>query len=159
MHPNEELIHTFYRAFQRKDYESMKKCYHPEAEFSDEVFRGLNAYETGMMWEMLVKSGRDLELQFSGVEAGEKEGKAVWEATYTFSKKKRKVVNRIIAGFEFKDGKIFRHTDQFNFYRWARQAFGVPGLLLGWTGFFKAKVQAGVRERLREYIKEKSTDA
>lgn len=152
MHPNETLIHSFYQAFQRKDYEAMKQCYHPEAVFNDEVFRNLNAYEAGMMWEMLIKNGRDLELEYSGVEAGGTSGRAVWTARYSFSKAKRKVVNTIHASFEFRDGKIIRHTDRFGFYRWARQAFGLPGLLLGWTGWFKGQVRARVKERLREYM-------
>ncbi|MCB9298566.1 MAG: hypothetical protein H6559_36450 [Lewinellaceae bacterium] len=46
------------------------------------------------------------------------------------------------ASFQFRDGKIIRHTDRFGFYRWARQAFGIPGLLLGWTGWFRARVRA-----------------
>ena len=78
MHPNQALIHTFYQAFQRKDYETMKQCYHPDAVFNDEAFRNLNAYETGMMWEMLIKSGKDLELEYSGVEADDTSGRAVW---------------------------------------------------------------------------------
>ena len=152
MHPNQALIHTFYQAFQRKDYETMKQCYHPDAVFNDEAFRNLNAYETGMMWEMLVKNGKDLELEYSGVKADDQQGQAVWVARYSFSKAKRKVVNRIEAAFEFQDGKIIRHTDQFDFHRWARQALGFPGLLLGWAGFFRNKVRAGVRERLKRYI-------
>lgn len=157
MHPNENLIHAFYQAFQRKDYETMKKCYHEDAVFNDEAFRGLNACETGKMWEMLIKSGKDLELEYSGVEADDKQGKAVWVARYTFSKARRKVVNRIEAAFEFQDGKIVRHTDRFDFYRWARQALGLTGLLLGWAGFFRNKVRAGAKERLREYMKGKGS--
>ncbi len=152
LHPNQQLLHSFYQAFQCKDYTAMKACYHPEAEFNDEVFRNLNAREAGMMWEMLIKNGRDLELEYAEVEAGDASGRAIWTATYSFSKAKRKVVNTIQASFEFRDGKIIRHTDRFNFYRWARQAFGFPGLLLGWTGWFKARVRAAVRERLQEYM-------
>lgn len=153
MHPNEKLIHNFYQAFQRKDCESMKACYHKDAVFNDEVFRDLNSHETGKMWEMLIKGGKDLQLEYSGVEADEKQGKALWVATYTFSKTRRKVVNKIQAAFEFRDGKIIRHTDRFDFYKWSKQAFGFTGVLLGWAGFFKNKVRASVKERLRQYLK------
>ena len=156
MHPNETLLHAFYQAFQRKDYDAMKACYHPEAEFNDEVFRNLNAREAGMMWEMLIKNGRDLKLEYAEVEAGDTSGQAVWTATYSFSKAKRKVVNTIQASFQFRDGKIIRHTDRFGFYRWARQAFGIPGLLLGWTGWFRARVRAGVKGQLQAYMAARS---
>ena len=49
------------------------------------------------------------------------------------------------------DGKIIDHTDTFDFYRWARMAFGVKGILLGWTPFFKSKVQLTVKKALAKF--------
>ena len=60
------------------------------------------------------------------------------------------------ASFQFRDGKIIRHTDRFGFYRWARQAFGIPGLLLGWTGWFRSRVRARVKEQLQAYMAARS---
>ena len=40
--------------------------------------------------------------------------------------------NRIDAAFTFRDGRIVRHQDRFDLYRWARQALGPKGVLLGW---------------------------
>ena len=51
-----------------------------------------------------------------------------------------------------KDGKIIRHIDHFDFYRWARQAFGIIGLLLGWTPFLKARVRKEALKNLKQYI-------
>ncbi|MFY7839701.1 MAG: nuclear transport factor 2 family protein [Lacibacter sp.] len=34
----QELIHRFYTAFAKGDWQTMADCYHPEAEFTDEVF-------------------------------------------------------------------------------------------------------------------------
>jgi hypothetical protein len=42
----------------------------------------------------------------------------------------------------FKNGKIVRHRDQFNLWKWARQALGLKGLLLGWTPFLQNAVRA-----------------
>ena len=39
-------------------------------------------------------------------------------ATYTFSATGRTVVNRIRARFDFRDGKIVRHVDSFDLWRW-----------------------------------------
>jgi hypothetical protein len=64
---------------------------------------------------------------------------ANWTAAYVFRKTGRKVVNRISAQFEFKDGKIIRHTDHFNLWRWTSQALGLPGYLLGWTGYMQKR--------------------
>ena len=37
------------------------------------------------------------------------------------------VNNDISATLEFKDGKIFRHRDSFDFWRWSRQSSVWPG--------------------------------
>lgn len=141
MHANAQLVERFYTAFARRDWAGMAACYHPEVHFSDEVF-DLHGADAGLMWRMLCTSGRDLAIESSGVEADERKGRAHWDARYTFSATGRKVLNRIDARFEFRDGLIVRHVDRFDFWTWARQALGLPGLLLGWSGFLKAQVRA-----------------
>lgn len=148
MHPNAELIQRFYQAFAQRDAATMRAAYHPEARFDDPAFVGLVGAEIGDMWEMLITRGKDLEITFSGVAADEKAGSAHWEAWYTFSATGRKVHNVIDASFEFKDGKIFRHRDRFGFWRWSRQALGLPGLLLGWSPLLAGKVQKQARKSL-----------
>ena len=152
MQQHQDLIHRFYTAFQQKDYKTMQECYSDKAVFNDEVFVNLNAMEVRAMWEMLIKQGKDLQLEYSNVTADQQSGTAEWVATYTFSKTGRKVVNRIKARFTFEDGKILTHTDHFNFWRWSRQALGLPGLLLGWTTFLQKKVQATAGGRLAKYM-------
>lgn len=155
MHPHQQLIEKFYTAFQQKDYATMQACYHDEAVFSDPAFINLNAEEVKAMWEMLIKRGKDLELSYSNIHATETVGTAHWVARYTFSTTGRKVINRIDADFTFKDGKILTHTDRFSFYKWSKQALGLPGLLLGWTDFLQKKVQATAKQSLQDYLQKK----
>lgn len=152
MHPNEQLINDFYTAFQNKDFEKMAACYHSDVIFDDEAFHKLSHKQVSKMWEMLLLNGKDLEITFDQVSADDKHGEACWIAIYTFSKTGRKVKNIIHAHFDFQDGKIIRHRDQFNFYRWARQAFGAPGIALGWTPFFRKKVQKFAASGLRKFM-------
>ncbi len=155
MNPNEELIHKFYRSFQSKDYQGMQGCYADTATFSDAVFTNLNASEVKAMWEMLCLNGKDLEIEFTGVTANDKTGKATWVARYTFSKTGKKVVNRIQANFEFKDGLISQHRDSFSFHNWASQALGISGFLFGWMPFFKEKVRRMAKGNLEKFIAKK----
>src|SRR5262245_23094418 len=67
MHPHEELVRTFYSAFQRRDAEAMAACYHPEVEFSDEVFTSLRGRRAGDMWRMLCARSKDFELEYRDV--------------------------------------------------------------------------------------------
>ena len=148
-----ELINTFYAAFSRGDWQTMEACYHPEAEFTDEVFVGLKGAEVPAMWKMLIERSKgELEITYSHVQATEQTGSADWVAVYIFSATGRRVINRIHAEFEFKDGKIFRHTDEFDLHRWATQAMGWKGKLLGGTSFFRKKVQKTATGSLKKYL-------
>lgn len=153
MNTNERLMTTFYTCFQNKDYKGMQECYANNATFSDPVFANLNAKQVRAMWEMLLKTGKDLRLEFKNVHADEHKGSAEWIAYYTFSKTGNKVVNRIKADFMFENGKILKHTDRFDFYAWAKQSLGVTGLLLGWTAFLKNKIRATAMQNLDNFMK------
>jgi limonene-1,2-epoxide hydrolase len=154
MHNPEEIIKSFYTAFQNKDYATMQSFYANEAVFNDEVFKNLNAREVRSMWAMLIKRGTDLQVTFSNIRTNGNKASAQWEAVYSFGAKKRKVINKIQADFEFADGKIIKHTDHFSFYKWARQALGLPGLLLGWTGYLQKKVQQTALNGLQTYMEQ-----
>ncbi len=154
MHPNEQLIQTFYSAFQKGDFATMQQCYHNEATFSDPVFQNLSSKEARAMWQMLISASKDLRVEFDRVKATDRRGTAHWDAYYTFSKTGNKVVNRIDASFEFKDGKILKHTDVFDFWKWSRQALGTTGLLLGWSPLVKNKVRGMATKNLRKFMKD-----
>jgi ketosteroid isomerase-like protein len=155
MHPHAQLLTDFYSAFQRRDPKVMASCYHPDAEFSDPAFPGLRYPHVTSMWTMLCERGKDLELSFRDVHADDHTGRVHWEARYTFSSTGRKVLNRIDAEFAFKDGKILRHTDRFDFWAWSRQALGPVGLVLGWSPFLRNKVQAQARASLDKFMRER----
>jgi hypothetical protein len=146
-----ELLNKFYSGFQKKDVKSMIECYHPEIHFKDEVF-DLKGKQAGAMWHMLCESGKDLQISFRNIKTHKKSGSAYLEAKYTFSKTKRTVHNKIIAHFEFKDGKIIRHIDAFNFWKWSWQAFGILGLFLGWTSFLRKKISTAANTSLKKFI-------
>ena len=150
--PGELLIERFYAAFQQGDYRTMQSMYHVRATFCDPVFGTLHAPEARAMWEMLIKSAKDLRITFHHVEADRLQGACSWEAWYRFSRTNRPVHNVIRASFAFEDDKIFRHADNFNFWRWSRQALGFPGLLLGGTSGLHRKVSNTAKENLAKFM-------
>ena len=149
---NKERINKFYTAFQKKDYKTMQDCYANNATFSDPVFENLNAAEVRAMWQMLITRATDLALEFKNVAADETSGSAEWTAVYTFSATGKKVINKIKANFVFENGKIKEHKDSFDFYKWAKQALGFKGLLLGWTSFLHNKVKQQARNNLIKFM-------
>lgn len=152
MHPNASLIETFYTSFQKLDAGAMARCYHPEIRFSDPVFPLLTGAEVSAMWSMLCSQAKNFELTFADIQANELVGKAHWEALYDFSATGRRVHNKIDAAFEFREGKIIKHTDTFDFWKWSRMALGPAGSLLGWTPIVRNKVQRQARGRLAKFM-------
>ena len=43
--------------------------------------------------------------------------------------------------------------DRFDFWKWSRQALGLPGWLLGWSSALRAKVQARAAGNLARFVK------
>ena len=154
----QDTIEALYAAFERLDGDAMLACYAEDAAFDDEVFSLRGRPQVGGMWRMLCDSvlanGRDAwRLRWSGVQADGKTGRAHWEAWYRFSTTSRAVHNRIEAQFRFTpDGLIATHRDAFSFWRWSRQALGVPGLLLGWTPLLREKVRRQGEASLQQYL-------
>jgi ketosteroid isomerase-like protein len=155
MTPEARLITDFYEAFARRDAEAMAACYHDDVVFSDPVFGELHGERARDMWRMLCERGQDLRITFRDVIAGETEGSAHWEARYTFSTTGRPVINVIDARFEFRDGKIIRHRDKFDLYRWACQALGPKGILLGWMPPIQRAIGAKANRGLDAYVSTK----
>jgi len=152
MNSNEQIIEEFYAAFAEGNAETMASCYHPNIVFEDPAFGRLEGKNASDMWHMLIERAKgNLEISFSDIQANNKSGSAKWIAKYHFSKTNRNVVNKIKAYFEFKDGLIIKHTDNFDFYDWSKQALGTTGLLIGWTSFLRKKVQKQALESLRKY--------
>ena len=152
MHPNEKLISDFYAAFQAHDAEHMVAAYHPGAVFSDPAFGRLEGPRLFAMWRMLCSRASDLQIRVSDIHADEATGSAKWQARYTFSMTKRRVKNVIQASFVFSDGRIAKHTDDFNMWKWSGMAIGLPGKLLGWFPPFQSYLRKKFAKQLQSYI-------
>ena len=157
MEEQKNIIRNFYKAFSQRDFAAMIACYTDDIVFSDPVFGLLNAEQTKAMWEMLCRQAKDFSLTFSEPELLDEEyATCKWQARYTFSRTKRKVINNVKAHMRIREGRICEHSDQFNLYTWTQQAMGVPGYLFGWSNFMQRKIQTGARERLSAFMNQKS---
>ena len=152
-HPNAATIERLYSALDAGDGETMASLYAPDATFEDPAFGELHGEEVGAMWRMLCSQATDLAVSAEDIEADDAAGGARWRATYTFSATGRAVENRISARYRFRDGLIADHRDSFSMFRWAPQALGPPGYLLGSNPIGRALMQKkakGTLEKWRE---------
>ncbi|MBP6550876.1 MAG: nuclear transport factor 2 family protein [Flavobacterium sp.] len=156
MNTNEDTLIKFYTAFSNGNVAQMCECYHPDIKFRDPIFGLLKGKDVCTMWKMLVeKSNGNIKIDIPEIKTGKHTGTAHWIATYTFGKTNRKVVNSVRAHFQFQDGLIIKHTDDFDIWKWAKQAFGLKGLLLGWTGFMQKKIHEQALSSLKNCGKQK----
>ncbi len=147
-----EILEKFYTSFSNKDINGMLSCYSDEIIFYDPAFGPLRGSRAKAMWTMLIERGTSLDISFEVLEASTDFGKVKWTANYHYGSKKRKVVNRVLAQMTLKDGKIIKHIDHFNFWKWAQQALGLPGYLLGWSPLMTKIVRKKTNGLLNDFI-------
>jgi ketosteroid isomerase-like protein len=146
------LLTRFYRGFTARDADAMAACYAPEVRFADPVFTDLRGSRAGAMWRMLCSRATDLRIEFQPPVVEGNRGRVHWEAHYTYSATGRAVHNTIEARFTFRDDLIVEHRDSFDLYRWARQALGFKGLLLGWAPPVQNAIRRQAGAALDKYI-------
>lgn len=151
---HDALIVTLYDAFSRRDGGAMAACYHPEARFSDPAFGELRGADVGRMWRMLTARAKDLEVELRAHGADASAGTAHWVARYTFAATGRPVVNDVHAELRFEDGLIVEHEDRFDLRRWAAQALGARGRILGLTPMLSRAVRRQARGQLAAFGEE-----
>ncbi|PKP26419.1 MAG: nuclear transport factor 2 family protein [Bacteroidetes bacterium HGW-Bacteroidetes-2] len=155
-----EIITQFYDAFVEGNAKNMVFLYDEKIEFEDPAFGKLHGEEAHKMWEMLIKrSNGNLKVSYTIYDVAVNFAVVHWTATYPFARTGRTVTNHIVANIVLKNHKIIKHTDYFNLWKWSRQALGWKGFLLGWTPFFKNKLQQQTQTLLKDYIKNQRKSA
>lgn len=148
-----QLLLVFFNAFKNKDVDKMVSCYHPDIMYTDPAFGVLYGADVKTMWQMLCKNAKDLDLDYWNIHKHRNGAGASYEAWYTFKKTGRAVYNVVDSTFEFAEGKIIKQRDDYDVHHWARQALGLPGVILGGTGFFKKRLQGETADLLKEFKK------
>ena len=119
----------------------MAACYAEDATFSDPVFVGLRDDEPGTCggcWRAVP----DMTVELVAHDADGDTGTAHWVARYTFGQTGRPIVNDVARCSCFDDaGLIVEQHDDFDFWRWARQALGPAGSVAGWTPVLQHSVR------------------
>lgn len=150
---NKEIIENFYSAFQNLDSKTMNSFLAEDIVFEDPAFGKLKGDEVKYMWQFLCENAKDFKMEFSDISAKGNNGTAHWEAHYTFSKTGNNVHNIINAQFEFKDGFIIKHKDDFDIKKWVKQAMGSVVGLIGGSFLVKNAVRKKSKSILANYMR------
>ena len=145
---SKEIAIKFYDAFSAANIEVLKQLYDKKLIFNDNIFVNLDYNETISMWSSLLVGNKNMSIKYEIKKYSEKYVEVEWIADYLFTSTNRNVKNIILAKMEIDQGKIINHTDNFDFYKWSQMAFGITGVLIGWTSFFKNKVRTEAYNKL-----------
>ena len=143
----EDLIRRLYDALDRGDGEAMAACYAPDAVFEDPAFGELHGAEVGDMWRMLTSRGGKVDVDLVEHDAAS----AHWVARYEFTATGNQVVNDVRSRFRFEDGLISDQRDDFDLRRWAAQAMGAKGRILGFTPMLGPAIRKSARGQLEKF--------
>lgn len=150
MNNNCATIEKFYTAFQQLDFTTMNNCCADDIAFNDPVFGLLIGKETKLMWQMLCTQAKDFSLQFDSIHSDDGEYYTCnWNTSYIFLATNKRVINCCKAYMRLQNGIITEHSDAFNYYRWCRQAFGLKGLLFGWTRWMHNHINKKAKQQLK----------
>lgn len=153
MQRNEEVVSAFYSAFQKLDAEKMNAQYSNDIVFYDPVFELLRGEQVKAMWQMLCGNAKDFSLKYDNIkDLGDGYYTCDWIANYTFSKTGRRVENRAKANMKLDNGMIVEHSDAFSLHKWAAQAMGFSGWLLGWNKFYVWQIKNSARKNLLNFM-------
>jgi len=129
---------SFYGAFARRDGPAMASMYAANPRFEDPVFL-LHGADVGKMWIALTGRAKDFSVAYEVDQAAAGRGSVTWTARYRFGS--HPVVNVVRSEIVFDgNGLIARQRDDFDFAKWAAQALGLPGALLGRFAWFRRAV-------------------
>lgn len=146
------VLTSSFTSLAARDADGMGKYYSDKACFSDPAFGSLDADEVRAMWGMLLGRSTDLSVTFEILQEDECSGSCEWHARYTFTGTGRSVHNVIRSEFVLQDNLIVNQRDRFGFWRWSRQALGMPGRLLGWSPVLRHKVRRSARAALARHM-------
>ena len=145
---SKEIAIKFYDAFSAANIDVLKQLYDKKLIFNDNIFVNLDYNETISMWSSLLVGNKNMSIKYEIKKYSEKYVEVEWIADYLFTSTNRNIKNIILAKMEIDQGKIINHTDNFDFYKWSQMAFGITGVLIGWTSFFKNKVRTEAYNKL-----------
>ena len=152
-----QTLERFFAALAERDIDAMAQCYAYGAHFEDPVFELQGHREIMGMWSLLFERRSPLTdtwtLDFHSLHTLHNRGSARWEPTFLYRPTGRVVHNIVSSQFSFdEDGLITLQRDNFDFWRWARQAYGFVGLMMGWTPLLWDQARAQADTSLQEML-------
>ena len=140
-----KIVEGFYEALNKGDYQFVNSLYHSNASYKDELFE-LKGVEIHALWYSAVQPDLNLSVELKSIK--EVDGRVIteWVMNYTLDIINRRISLNEKGTFIFKGDKIIEHIDEYDFWSWCTQAFGIIGKSLGWSNWLRKRVRNQARK-------------
>jgi hypothetical protein len=141
-----QLIVRFFEAYNQNDWQSIARCYHDKASFSDPIYPDLREESIVYLWFDRLATRKKVDLKFRVVFADERKVQVEWSGLSPLHGRSVRING--LSTFALWDEAIVRHVDEYSFVDWSRQALGWKAWLMGGLRFYQTRVQRSARSQL-----------
>ena len=135
-----QIVHTFYEAVNKGDYDTLRDLYHPKAVYKDELF-SVKGKDVHVLWYSALQPEYKLTAVCNSVELIDNTVISHSEVSYYIPSVNKKIHLKKKGTFKFEKERIIHHVDVYSFKSWCIQTFGIVGFLFWWTRWLKRRVQ------------------
>ena len=143
------VVDRFFEALRRADMSVIDHCYHAQISYSDPLFEDLRGARVALRWRMLLAQAGSFSLEHSLVFADERKAQVQWTADYRLNG--RPVRISMLSTLAIWDDLIVRQVDEYDLWKYCRQAQGLAGVLLGGMQPFQKIIKRRARNELERF--------
>jgi hypothetical protein len=147
------VVERFFSAYANADPVAMSACLHPQISYSDPLFPDLRGVRVGLRWHWQLRHATEFKLQKQIMFMDERKAQLKLDVAYLWHG--RAVHHEVLSTLTIWDDLIVRQIDEYPYWPYAKQAYGVAGHLLGGLGW----AQSVVQRRAAAAVEELATSA
>jgi hypothetical protein len=148
MQENLKIIETFFSAFSKRDFDTMKSLCKSSIIYYDPLYGFLYDGDLFLMWEERYHNNH---FNFTSNEIKD-EGDGYYtikiQIEYFYEKKLQQHLKAFI---RIENGFISEYSHGFSVHELCKQIYGIVGRLLGWNRLFQQRLKNDARRRLLAY--------
>ena len=136
------IVNLFFASLKSRNIEKMMEIYHSKIIYSDPLYGLLKQEDVIKRWQLLLEENVIEDIQIMDIKEYDDEyAMAHWNCTFYYTITQKKVTLSIKSFFKIENNLIIEQSDAYRLSKFISKAYGIKGLLLGWTKFMQHRVK------------------
>jgi hypothetical protein len=145
-------IETYFDAFSKGDYRTMRSLCDPKITFNDPVYTSLQGKSVFALHHFMAERRICPTITIRSISEKGNRVKVKWTNEYEYATYKTHISIDVRSIFHFEHTSIISQTDQYNLWKWSKMALGFTGTYLGWTPMFRSTLRRSSQQSLATFI-------